>query len=75
MLMKTSDMMVRVIGVGLSSGGKPARAPEAAKSSYINYIAIHRIDDEASDVFGIAESHVFPTLAAIDRLIDAVTPR
>ena len=50
----------------------PNRCPTAATNTMF---AIARIDDDAADRLRLAQSHVLPRVAAVDRAIDAVAPR
>ena len=41
----------------------------------VNDIWILRVDDDSSDVLGLLQAHVLPSLACIDGLVNAVAPR
>ena len=66
---------------GLAAVGRPvdaalaARTPEAARGRHEHDVVVARVDDDAIDVAGGAKPHVGVGLAAVRRLVDAVTPR
>src|SRR5262249_14736464 len=51
------------------------RSPHMAERRNINDIWICRMNDDPANVVAVAQSHVLPSLAAVDRLVDTVAPR
>jgi hypothetical protein len=49
--------------------------PEMSKSGDEHDIRIARVDDDTPDMMRVAQPHVRPCLAAIERAVDAVAPR
>jgi hypothetical protein len=51
-----------------------ARPPQTTQRRDVHDVVIHGIDDDSRDVSRITQPHVFPRLAAVARLVDAVPP-
>src|SRR2546421_1236184 len=48
-------------------------APELARRAGIDHVGVARIDGDLRDPLGLLQPHAGPALAAIDRLVDAVS--
>ncbi len=63
-------------GVGrLEDAALAARSEQRAGRRDEHDVVVLRIDDDAIDVVGLAETHVRPRLAAVRGLVDTVAPR
>ena len=60
---------------GLEDAALFVGAPQPAHRRHVDDVGVLRVDDDAADVLRVAQAHVLPGLAAVDRLVDAVTPR
>src|SRR6185295_12882056 len=57
---------------GLVEAAVAARRPQRALGRHVDGVRVAGIDEDLADVLGTLEPDVLPTLAAVDRLVDAV---
>src|ERR1043165_641779 len=73
-LADVENVLPRLAAVGsLEQTALAARSPQRTLRGHIDDVRVFRIDGDAADVLGSFETDVFPTAAAVVRLVNTVT--